>query len=48
MNNYPVFLIYIASAFREDVKMYEQGVSVNPKGGYKKRKWEILTANYII
>lgn len=25
---------------------YEQGVSVNAKGGYLKRKWEVLTWNY--
>ena len=29
-------------------KCYEQGVSVNAKGGYLKRKWEMLTANYPI
>ncbi len=27
-------------------KSYEQGVSVNNKGGYQKRKWEVLTANF--
>ncbi|MFC4262489.1 DNA adenine methylase [Ferruginibacter yonginensis] len=27
-------------------KCYEQGVSVNAKGGYTKRKWEMLVANY--
>lgn len=27
---------------------YEQGVSVNAKAGYIKRKWEMLTANYPI
>ncbi len=27
-------------------KCYESGVSVNAKGGYIKRKWEMLTANY--
>jgi DNA adenine methylase len=26
--------------------VYEQGVSVNNKAGYLKRKWEVLTANY--
>lgn len=25
---------------------YEQGVSVNAKSGYQKRKWEMLTANF--
>jgi DNA adenine methylase len=25
---------------------FEQGVSVNAKGGYRKRKWEVLTANF--
>ncbi len=29
-------------------KCYESGVSVNAKGGYMKRKWERLTANYEI
>ena len=29
-------------------KCYESGVSVNPSTSYKKRKWEMLTANYII
>ncbi len=29
-------------------KCFEQGVSVNAKGGYMKRKWEMLTANYEI
>lgn len=27
-------------------KCYEQGVSVNSKAGYQKRKWEMLTSNY--
>jgi DNA adenine methylase len=27
---------------------YEQGVSVNSKSGYQKKKWEILTANFKI
>lgn len=27
-------------------KCFESGVSVNAKGGYRKRKWEMLTANY--
>lgn len=27
-------------------KTFEQGVSVNAKSGYLKRKWEMLTANY--
>ena len=27
-------------------KTFEQGVSVNAKSGYMKRKWEMLTANY--
>jgi hypothetical protein len=29
-------------------KVYEQGVSINNKAGYLKRKWEVLTANYPI
>lgn len=29
-------------------KCFESGVSVNSKGGYMKRKWEMLTANYPI
>ncbi len=29
-------------------KVFEQGVSVNAKGGYLKRKWEMITANYEI
>ena len=29
-------------------KTFESGVSVNAKGGYLKRKWEMLTANYPI
>lgn len=29
-------------------KCYEQGVTVNVKAGYIKRKWEMLTANYDI
>ncbi len=29
-------------------KCFESGVSVNPSTSYKKRKWEMLTANYII
>lgn len=29
-------------------RTYEQGVSVNSKSGYIKRKWEMLTANYPI
>lgn len=29
-------------------KCFEQGVSVNAKSGYLKRKWEMLTANYEI
>ncbi|WP_157308790.1 DNA adenine methylase [Chitinophaga tropicalis] len=29
-------------------QVFEQGVSVNAKGGYMKRKWEVLTANYQI
>jgi DNA adenine methylase len=29
-------------------KCFEQGVSVNAKSGYMKRKWEMLTANYEI
>lgn len=27
-------------------KIFEQGVSINAKGGYVKKKWEVLTANY--
>lgn len=27
-------------------KQFEQGVSVNSKAGYQKRKWEVLTANF--
>ena len=29
-------------------RVFEQGVSINAKGGYLKRKWEVLTANYAI
>ncbi|MFA6057305.1 MAG: DNA adenine methylase [Taibaiella sp.] len=29
-------------------KLFEQGVSINSKGGYIKKKWEVLTANYPI
>lgn len=29
-------------------RVFEQGVSVNAKSGYLKRKWEVLTANYPI
>lgn len=29
-------------------RCFEQGVSVNAKGGYLKRKWEMLTANFEI
>jgi DNA adenine methylase len=29
-------------------KVFEQGVSINAKSGYLKRKWEVLTANYPI
>lgn len=29
-------------------QIFEQGVSVNAKGGYIKKKWEVLTANYPI
>ncbi len=29
-------------------KVFEQGVSVNSKSGYQKRKWEVLTANFPI
>lgn len=29
-------------------QVFEQGVSVNAKGGYLKRKWEVLTANFQI
>lgn len=29
-------------------QVYEQGVSINAKSGYLKRKWEVLTANYPI
>ena len=29
-------------------KVYEQGVTVNTKSGYQKKKWEVLTANYPI
>jgi DNA adenine methylase len=29
-------------------KVYEQGVAVNGKRRYQKRKWEVLTANYTI
>lgn len=31
-----------------NTKIYEQGVSVNAKSGYIKKKWEVLTANYEI
>lgn len=29
-------------------KVFEQGVSINTKSGYQKKKWEVLTANYLI
>lgn len=29
-------------------QVYEQGVTVNSKSGYQKKKWEVLTANYPI
>ena len=29
-------------------QVFEQGVSVNSKSGYQKKKWEVLTANYPI
>jgi len=29
-------------------QVFEQGVSINAKSGYLKRKWEVLTANYPI
>ena len=29
-------------------RVFEQGVSINAKSGYLKRKWEVLTANYPI
>lgn len=29
-------------------RVYEQGVSVNAKSGYLKKKWEVLTSNYDI
>lgn len=29
-------------------QVFEQGVSVNNKSGYQKKKWEVLTANYEI
>jgi DNA adenine methylase len=29
-------------------RVFEQGVSINAKSGYLKRKWEVLTANYSI
>ncbi len=29
-------------------KMFEQGVSINAKSGYLKRKWEVVTANFPI
>lgn len=29
-------------------QVFEQGVSVNSKSGYQKKKWEVLTANYEI
>jgi DNA adenine methylase len=28
-------------------RVFEQGVSVNAKSGYLKKKWEVLTSNYI-
>lgn len=31
-----------------DFKVFEQGVSINNKGAYLKKKWEVLTANYSI
>lgn len=31
-----------------NTRVYEQGVSVNAKSGYLKKKWEVLTANYDI
>lgn len=29
-----------------NTRIYEQGVSINAKSGYLKRKWEVLTSNY--
>lgn len=29
-------------------QLFEQGISVNAKAGYQKKKWEVLTANYDI
>lgn len=29
-----------------DNRCFEQGVSINAKGGYKKKKWEMLTTNF--
>ena len=49
LSSYPSPLLerYV-KANKWSFKCFEQGVSVNAKGGYLKRKWEMLTANYEI
>lgn len=49
LSSYPSPILQkYAKANKWAFKCYEQGVSVNCKSGYIKRKWEMLTANYEI
>lgn len=49
LSSYPSPLLQqYCKAHKWPFKTYEQGVSVNAKSGYLKRKWETLTANYEI
>lgn len=49
LSSYPSDLLTdYSKANNWNFKVYEQGVSVNAKSGYLKKKWEVLTANYQI
>ena len=47
LSSYPSdILTDFANKHNWKVQVFEQGVSVNVKGGYLKKKWEVLTSNY--
>lgn len=47
LSSYPsAVLNEFTNKFKWHSKAFEQGVSVNSKSGYQKKKWEVLTANF--